>query len=116
VTETASSAGLDGGTLGAIIGGCVAGVLIVGGVVACVATRKRKSSRTGAPAAAPLGAQPSQYGSVGGAIQLNAMGGGGDYDLGGIPVIPPDVVGAVKNYGNAGLARPDYGDGRLDPN
>jgi predicted outer membrane repeat protein len=112
VTETASSASLDGGTLGAIIGGCVAGALIIGGVVAFVATRKRQSSRTAAPAAAPVEAQ---YGSVAGAIQLNAVGGGGDYDLGGIPVIPPDVD-ARKNYGNAGLAQRDYGDGRLDPN
>jgi hypothetical protein len=45
---------------------------------------------------------------VGGAIPLNAM----DYDLGGIPVIPPDV------YGKTGVAQQqaDYGEGRLDPN
>jgi hypothetical protein len=49
---------------------------------------------------------------VGGAIPLNAMG--ADYDLGGIPVIPPEAKPSVTNYGPAGLAQPDYGDGRLD--
>jgi hypothetical protein len=107
VPETSSSTGLDGGTLGAIIGGCIAGVLIIGGIVAFVVIRKRKSIRSAAPAAAPA-APPSEYGAVGGAIPLNAM----DYDLGGIPVIPPDV------YGKTGVAQQqaDYGEGRLDPN
>jgi hypothetical protein len=104
VPETSPAAGLDGGTLGAIIGGCIAGALIIGGIVAFVVIRKRKSIQPVAPAAAP----PSEYGAVGGAIQLNAMG--ADYDVGGIPVVPPDV------YGNAGLAQADYGEGRLDPN
>jgi hypothetical protein len=95
VPETSSSTGLDGGTLGAIIGGCLAGVLIIGGIVALVVIRKRKSIRSAVPAAAPV-APPSEYGAVGGAIPLNAM----DYDVGGIPVIP---------------AR-EYGNGRLDAN
>jgi hypothetical protein len=105
VPETSPATGLDGGTLGAIIGGCIGGVLLIGGIVAFVVIRKRKQIQPVAPAAAP----PSEYGAVGGAIQLNAMG--ADYDVGGIPVVPPDV------YGNAGLApQPDYGEGRLDPN
>jgi hypothetical protein len=67
--------------------------------VAFVVIRKRKQIQPVAPAAAP----PSEYGAVGGAIQLNAMG--ADYDL-----VPTDV------YGNAGLApQPDYGEGRLEP-
>jgi hypothetical protein len=104
VPETSPAAGLDGGTLGAIIGGCIGGALLIGGIVAFVVIRKRKQIQPVAPAAAP----PSEYGAVGGAIQLNAMG--GDYDVGGIPVVPPDV------YGNAGLApQPDYGEGRLEP-
>jgi hypothetical protein len=108
VPETASSTGLDGGTLGAIIGGCIAGVLIIGGIVAFVVIRKRKKIQHVAPAAPPA-APPSEYGAVGGAIPLNAMG--ADYDLGGIPVIPD---AERNNYGPAGLAQPDYGDGRLD--
>jgi hypothetical protein len=111
VPETASSTGLDGGTLGAIIGGCIAGVLIIGGIVAFVVIRKRKKIQHVAPAAPPA-APPSEYGAVGGAIPLNAMG--ADYDLGGIPVIPPEAKPSVTNYGPAGLAQPDYGDGRLD--
>jgi predicted outer membrane repeat protein len=109
VTESASSAGLDGGTLGAIIGGCVGGVLIVGGIVAFVALRKRKSSRSATPATTPA-TPASEYGAVGPAIPLNAMS--ADYDLGGIPVIPATV------YGNSGLAQQqaDYAQGRLEPN
>jgi hypothetical protein len=106
VPETSSSTGLDGGTLGAIIGGSVVGVLIIGGIVAFVVIRKRKSIRSVAPAAAPV-APASEYGAVRGPIPHNAMGAA--YDLGGIPVIPPDV------YGNAGLAQQaDYGEGRLN--
>jgi predicted outer membrane repeat protein len=63
VPETASSTGLDGGTLGAIIGGCIAGVLIIGGVVAFVVIRKRKQkSPPAASADAPR--STSEYGPI----------------------------------------------------
>jgi hypothetical protein len=51
----------------------------------------------------------SAYGSVANAVPLNAMG--NDYDLGGIPVIPPNVPG---NYGVASLQEhPEYDSGRI---
>jgi predicted outer membrane repeat protein len=59
VTETESSEGPDGGTLGAIIGGCIAGVLIIGGIVAFVVIRKRKQSQ---PTAAV--SPNSEYGPI----------------------------------------------------
>ena len=110
VTLSEADGGVDGGTLGAIIGGSAAGLLIIIGVVVFVVLRKRKTGAGKQPAAsAPAASSNSAYGSVANAVPLNAMG--DDYDLGGIPVIPPDV------YGNAGLAQQqvDYGDGRLDP-
>jgi predicted outer membrane repeat protein len=62
VPETSPAAGLDGGTLGAIIGGCIAGILIIGGIVAFVVIRKRKQSPSAASADA---ANPkSEYGPI----------------------------------------------------
>jgi predicted outer membrane repeat protein len=60
VPETASSSSPDGGTLGAIIGGCIAGVLIIGGIVAFVVIRKRKQSLPTADAVNPK----SEYGPI----------------------------------------------------
>jgi hypothetical protein len=61
-TEIVTSEGLDGGTLGAIIGGCIAGALIIGGIVAFVVFRKRKLSPPAASANAPR--RTSEYGSI----------------------------------------------------
>jgi predicted outer membrane repeat protein len=103
--------GLDGGTLGAIIGGSVAGLLVIIGIVVFVVLHKRKTGAGKQPAAsAPAASSNSAYGSVANAVPLNAMG--ADYDLGGIPVIPPDVP--APNYGVAGLqAHPEYDSGRI---
>jgi hypothetical protein len=97
---------------GAIIGGCVGGLLIIGAIVAFVAIRKRKSksirptpAATHATKEAFPPREPREYVT----IPLKAMG--ADYDLGGISEIPPN---ASADYGNAGLQ--NYGDGRLDPN
>jgi hypothetical protein len=60
VIET--SEGLDGGTLGAIIGGCIAGVLLIGGIVAFFVIRKRKQSQPTASAANPN--PKSEYGPI----------------------------------------------------
>jgi predicted lipid-binding transport protein (Tim44 family) len=111
VTSSEPDGGLDAGTLGAIIGGSAAGLLIIIGVIAFVVLRKRKTGAGKQPAVpAPAASSKSAYGSVANAVPLNAMG--ADYDLGGIPVIPPDVPAA--NYGVAGLqAHPEYDSGRL---
>jgi hypothetical protein len=95
---------INSGALGAIIGGCVGGVLILVGVIAFIVVRKRTAS------ASPAATTPSEYGS---AIPLSSVG--ADYDRGGIPVMPP-TENASANYGSAGLAQADYGDGRLDVN
>jgi predicted outer membrane repeat protein len=108
--------GLDAGTLGAIIGGSVAGLLIVLGVVVFIVVRKRKrktsaveQSASSAPAPAPAIVSSSVHY---GAVPLNAMG-AADYDLGGIPVIPPNVPGSGQ-YGVAGLQElSEYESGRL---
>jgi hypothetical protein len=62
VPETASSTSLDGGTVGAIIGGCIAGALIIGGTVAFVVIRKRKQKSPAASADAPR--STSEYGPI----------------------------------------------------
>jgi predicted outer membrane repeat protein len=62
VIET--SEGLDGGTLGAIIGGCIAGILIIGGIVAFVVIRKRKQSQPTASASAANPNPKSEYGPI----------------------------------------------------
>jgi hypothetical protein len=62
VPETSPAAGLDGGTLGAIIGGCIGGVLLIGGIVAFVVIRKRKQNPPAVSADAPRRA--SEYGPI----------------------------------------------------
>jgi hypothetical protein len=56
----APRAGLDGGTLGAIIGGCIAAVVLIGGVVAFVVFRRRKQNL----AAHTPQTQTSEYGPI----------------------------------------------------
>jgi hypothetical protein len=93
-TTTNFDSGLSADTLGAIVGGCV-GVLILVGIIAFFVIRKRKSSA-----------------SASASIPLNGVG--ADYDLGGgvrVPVIPPT---ASAIYGSVGLKQADYGDGPLD--
>jgi hypothetical protein len=102
--------------IGAGVGGGIALLLLVALVVFLV-WRKRKAPAR-AVAVSPLqphyqppapAASNSAYGSVANAVPLNAMG--DDYDLGGIPVIPPNVPG---NYGVAGLQEHgEYESGRL---
>jgi hypothetical protein len=61
MSEPESDGGLDAGTLGAIIGGSAAGLLIIIGVIAFVVLHKRKTGER-EPSAPPK--RTSEYGAV----------------------------------------------------